>query len=245
MNQTTQLLNTLKQFLKARGMTYKDLALRMNLSETSIKRLFSQESLTLKRLEALCAAVDLEIYDLVLMAKKKGYQKGIKLTFHQEQALVADERMTFFFYFLVNGWSIEDVITDYDFDQQEAQRHLLALDKLGLIELLPHDRFRVLVSSNIFWNREGPLWKTYRNVFARDLLNHPFDMPNERLEIFPAVLTSDSYRIILRKIDALAAQFNELAEMDSALPLKNRFSVGMFMGFRPWFFSPMARIRRR
>ena len=136
------------------------------------------------------------------------------------------------------------MIADYDFDQEDARRHLIALDKLGLIELHPHDRFRVLVSSNIFWNREGPLWMAFRKVFTQDLLNHRFDMPNERLEFCPAVLTGDSYRIILRKMDALMTQFNELAEMDSALPLKNRFSVGMILGLRPWFYTRMTRMRR-
>lgn len=245
MNQTSHLLATLKQYLKAKGITYKVLAREMGLSETSIKRLFSQETFSLRRLEELCRVVDLEIYDLVLMAKKRGHEKDRKLTLEQERALLDNERMTYFFYFLVNGWSVEEVIDNYQFTRKEAKRYLIILDKLELIEWYAEYRFRPLVSSNIFWNKGGPLWQAFKNVFSEDFLDHPFDLPNERLALCPAVMTADSYRIISRKVDSLVAQINELAELDSALPLKNRFSVGLFIGFRPWFYSGMAKIRRK
>ncbi|HXC20958.1 MAG TPA: helix-turn-helix transcriptional regulator, partial [Steroidobacteraceae bacterium] len=46
----------LKRLMKARAITYKELAGRINLSEVSIKRIFSQSSLSLARLEQICQA---------------------------------------------------------------------------------------------------------------------------------------------------------------------------------------------
>ena len=40
MGQVTPLLNTLKRELKAQGLTYTEVAEQLNLSESSIKRLF-------------------------------------------------------------------------------------------------------------------------------------------------------------------------------------------------------------
>jgi hypothetical protein len=50
---------------------------------------------------------------------------------------------------------------------------------------------------------------------------------------------------ILKQIDRLFKQYNELAEMDSALPLKGRYSAGLFIAFRPWVFSMLAELRKK
>ena len=51
MDQTAKLLDTLKAYLKSRDITYRNLAQRLKLSESSIKRVFSEKTLSLKRLE--------------------------------------------------------------------------------------------------------------------------------------------------------------------------------------------------
>ena len=51
------LISTLKRVLKTRGVTYADLAERIALSEASVKRLFSQGTFTLERLEQVCAGL--------------------------------------------------------------------------------------------------------------------------------------------------------------------------------------------
>lgn len=50
MTQITQLISTLKQRLKAAGMTYRDVAQALDLSEPSVKRLLASGRLTLERL---------------------------------------------------------------------------------------------------------------------------------------------------------------------------------------------------
>ena len=50
MSQTAQLLSALKKFLKAKGITYQLLADRLDLSEASVKRLFSDESFSIRRI---------------------------------------------------------------------------------------------------------------------------------------------------------------------------------------------------
>ena len=54
MSQTDQLLDALKRVLRERGLTYADAAGALELSEASVKRLFSQRQFTLERVERLC-----------------------------------------------------------------------------------------------------------------------------------------------------------------------------------------------
>ena len=45
--------------------------------------------------------------------------------------------------------------------------------------------------------------------------------------------------------ERLAAEFNELAEVDSTLPARRREGVGLLLACRPWTFSAMMALRRR
>ena len=47
MDQTAKLLDTLKAYLKSRDITYRNLAQRLKLSESSIKRVFSEYTLSI------------------------------------------------------------------------------------------------------------------------------------------------------------------------------------------------------
>ncbi len=157
MRQTSEILFTLKQYLKAKGITYQHLADEMGLSEANIKRLFSKEVISLDRLEEICGILDLELYDLTLMAKKKHQQGAAELTFDQEKKLAEDPLLAIFFYFLVNGWGIETISENYKISDVEITKFLIRLDKLGLIELHPGNHFRLLITQNIFWRKHGPL----------------------------------------------------------------------------------------
>ena len=65
MSQIVMLLNTLKREMKAQGLTYARVADRLELSESSIKRIFSDSKLSLDRLEQLSQLVGMDITDLV------------------------------------------------------------------------------------------------------------------------------------------------------------------------------------
>lgn len=245
MNRTSEMLVTLKKYLKAKGITYRRLAGEMGLSETSVKRLFSEETFSMKRLEEVCRVIDLDFYDLVMMARRGSRQHQNILTLGQEQALAVDSKLLTFFYFLVNGWTLAYITAHYEISDQEVTRMLTALDRMGLIELHPANRFRLLVSQNVFWRKGGPLWQLYQEKIMGDFLDHAFELPGDRLMFSPGVLSQASMKIILKKIDDLTRQFNELAEMDAALPIEGRYSCGLVVGFRPWVFSMIADLRRR
>ena len=245
MNQTVEILEVLKKYLKAKGMTYRQLAAEMGMSETSVKRLFSQQTVSLKRLEEVCGILDLELYDLSLMARQQSRNAANVLTLDQEKALADDPKLMALFYFLINGWSVAHIVVEYTITEEEITRLLIRLDRLGLIELHPNNRVRLLVTQNIFWRKNGPLWTLHFKTILADFMNHPFDLPNDRLLFSPGVLSEASLKTILKKIDGLFRQFNALAEMDAALPLKGRYSAGLFIEFRPWVFSMLADLRKQ
>ena len=71
MNQTHSIHATLKKLMRSQGRTYADAAGVLNLSEASIKRLFSQHALSLSRLESICNWLHVDIHDLVKMSREQ------------------------------------------------------------------------------------------------------------------------------------------------------------------------------
>lgn len=74
MSQIASLCETLKQQLKARNMTYKDLAQALELSEANIKRIFASQSFTLGRLEQICGLMNLSLADVFLLSTQKEHK---------------------------------------------------------------------------------------------------------------------------------------------------------------------------
>ena len=60
----SRFVDALKQSVRARGLTYAELARRLRLSEASVKRMFSRGTFTLARIEEVLAAVELDLYQV-------------------------------------------------------------------------------------------------------------------------------------------------------------------------------------
>lgn len=89
MAQTLHLINTLKKTLKEHGLTYADIAKKIDMSEASIKRMFSEKNFTLKRLEQLYQCMGLEITDLLTLMKEAEPNIS-QLSEEQEKEIVND-----------------------------------------------------------------------------------------------------------------------------------------------------------
>lgn len=243
MNQTAQLLNALKKCLKIKAITYHQLARKLNLSEASVKRLFSDQTFSLKRLEEICTLLDLNFYDLAKISID-GENIPSMLTLEQEGVLSEKPKLFVFFYLLLNGREPDSIIKDYKITEKESLKFLLELDKLKLIELYPDNRIRLLTQKNITWRKDGPIASKYDNQIKKEFLNAPFDRMEERLRFEFGKLSDGSQSIMLKKIDLLFKEYYELTEIDKTLPLDIIHNTGLMIAFRPWIFSLIESIKK-
>jgi len=243
MSQTTQLLNTLKKCLKAKGLTYRQLGKAMNLSEASIKRLFSEQTFSLKRLEEICSILDLNFYDLAKISSDAETGPSI-LSAYQETVLSENPKLLVFFYLLLNGRSPESIIKDYKVSEAESLKFLLELDKLKLIELYPGNKVRLLTQKNITWRKGGPIRAKYERLITEEFLNNPYDQAEERLRFETGKLSDGSQSVMLKKIDRLFKEYIELTEIDKALPQEKSRNTGLMIAFRPWIFSMLDEYKK-
>lgn len=244
MEQTQALLHTLKNALKARGLTYREVAKAVDLSEASVKRLFANGgSLTLERLEQICILLGMEMAELVQQMSAERRQIR-ELTDAQERTLVSQPALLLVAYLVVNGYDFKHIIERFAFTEQELIGHLVKLDRIKLIELLPNNRIRRLTSPHFSWRANGPIENFFLKYLQQDFLDDAFSRKAEARHFLVGMLSPASNARIQREFSELAALFNQLAQQDAYESVEKREHHCVALAMRPWhapFFEPLFR----
>lgn len=240
-----QLVGALKKVLKTRDMTYAALAEGLGLSEASIKRLFSEGTFTLQRLDDICRLLDMDLYELARLARGES-DAPRHLSLAQEELLAGDRQLLAVFYLLLHQRSLEEIVRDYEVSEPECIRLMVKLDRAGVIELLPGNAVRLRVARQVRHRHNGPLRRRLGEEMVSDFLSVRFDEHGGHFRFEVAELSAASAQMLARKFDRLVAEFQELAELDLHLPPAQRQLHGIALGVRPWSgAAEIAGLRRR
>lgn len=244
MSQSAALIQTLKKALKAHGKTYQDVALALDLSEASVKRLFSQQNFSLERLEQVCQLMGLEITSLVqLMSENQPQLK--QLSFEQEQVITQDLSLLLITVCVLNRWTMAEIVDFYHLSEHEVLQKLAHLDRLKLIELLPKNRIKLLVSPNFRWLSGGPIQQFFQTSIASEFFNTNFNRQDECLMVMTGMLSPQSNAEFQRKLQRLAREFNLINNEDAALPLAQRDGVTVVLAMRDWRYGLFQPLQKR
>lgn len=243
MGQTSQLLNTLKSILKSKGITYAELAVELGLSEASVKRLFSTESFSLRRLDRVCQYAGMEISDL---ASSMNQRKTIsKLSLQQEKELVSDKELVLVTQLVLNHWEFDEMLEYFKFDAYQLLRLLVRLDTLKLIELLPGNKVKLLTTRNFAWIDGGPVQRFFKENVQSEFFRSDFNQQGEVLNFVSGMLSNNSHTLFVKKLDKLLQEFDEMCYVDTNLPLEDRFGYSVVLAIRPWELSVFSEFKRK
>ena len=243
MAQPLHLINTLKKALKGHGLTYADIAKKINMSEASIKRMFSEKNFSLKRLEELCQCMDLEISDL-LSLMKEDEQNISQLSEAQEKEIVNDLTLLLVTVCVLNRWSLNDIMSHYKISETEGIQYLAKLDRLKIIELLPKNKIKLLVASNFNWIENGPIQQFFQSKVEKDFFNTRFKKSNERLFVINGMLAENSNAVFQKKMEKLVKEFNDLNDSDAGLSIDDRHGTTVVMAVRQWEYGLFEHMRK-
>ena len=243
MSGSTQLREAIKRQLKARDLHYADLARAIGLSEASVKRLLSRGGITLERLDAICEFLGVDVYELVRSGRREPAAQERQLSLAQERALADDPMLLTVFHLLCNDWDAAQVRGEFGLSEPEEVLLLARLDRLRLIELLPGNRVRLRVPRDFAWRNDGPVLKRHARSAMVEFLRGDFSGDEAFLRLEIKELGTASLALFRRRLERLVAEFNELAELDAALPGDRRRGVGLVLAARPWAFSLMQALK--
>ncbi|MES2072697.1 MAG: helix-turn-helix transcriptional regulator [Pseudomonadota bacterium] len=236
-------LQVLRTELRRAGITYKVLAERIDMSESSVKRMFGQKDMSLSRLAQICKSAGIAMEDVLRQAADVTPHSDT-LTLAQERSLMADPKLLLVAICCLGHWTMEQIVETYTLSEPECILSLLELDRLGLIELKPMNRYRLKVSNAFHWRPEGPVQQYFREFVVSDYFDGRFDGEGESLLCVPARLSLQSAREVVQKIQQLAADLARLHQDDRRLNPGERDGFTLMLGFRSWEFSALTALRR-
>lgn len=239
---TREIVETLKKLLKARGMTYAGLAGALHVSTPTVKRMFSQRSFTLERLEEILRVLEVDFFELARMSH--GRREGpVELSLEQETALARDARLFTVFWLLCNEWRFDEIVAEFRVGPAQITSYFARLERLRLIDWRPGNRARLRVPKHYVWRAGGPLRKAYGLKVVTEFMRSRFDAPQDAFHFEAQELSAESATVVKRRLERVAAEINELVEMDAAAPGKKRVTLGVLLACRPWNISIVHALR--
>jgi transcriptional regulator with XRE-family HTH domain len=243
MAQTLHLINTLKKALKGHGLTYADIAKKIDMSEASIKRMFSEKNFTLKRLEQLCQCMDIELSDLLTLMKEDEPNIS-QLSKEQEKEIVNDLTLLLVTVCVLNRWTLEEIMSRYKISESEGIQYLAKLDRLKIIDLLPKNKIKLLVAPNFSWLENGPIQNFFQSKVEKEFFSSRFNKANEQLFVVNGMLAHSSNAVFQKKMEKLVKEFNELNDSDASLSLEERTGTTAVIAIRQWNYGAFEHLRK-
>lgn len=126
-----RILWVLKQELKAKGLHYRDIAPRLRVSESTLKRYFNSGGITIADLLKLADIAGLDLQSLAAMAEEKNAAEH-KFTKAQQVALTRNKSLTAIYFLLWRGWTPQQISQEFEITN-ELDVALTKLESWGLI----------------------------------------------------------------------------------------------------------------
>ncbi|EPZ49674.1 Cro/C1-type HTH DNA-binding domain protein [Bacteriovorax sp. BAL6_X] len=134
----------LKDVMKVRKVNYKELAARIEMSESGLKKLMAGQDCSLSKLDQICDALNINLAELFSIAQQSS-EPVLKLDDKQEALFLKEPIIYHFFTELLStdgDWKA--VVKKHRLDKSESLSMLRSLDKVNLIELGENDRVKLL-----------------------------------------------------------------------------------------------------
>jgi len=244
MAHSAALVDVLKRELRARGVTYAQVARKLGLSEASVKRMFSRKNFTLKRLDQVCQLTNADFSDL---ARTLHQEENLvsQLTFEQEKEIVSSRKLFLAAVCALNHVTFEQIVAIYDISRAECVQLLARLDRLGFIQLQPGNRIKLLVSRNFSWLPDGPIQRFFNQQAHNEYFRSRFDRPDELMMLVTGMVSKGSRAAIIERLKRVAREFSEMHTDDVRLPLTERSGMSLLVAIRHWELQAFSELRRR
>ena len=243
MSTTADLVTAIKKELKAAQMTYADLAKAIDMAESSVKRMLAKGDMPLSRVDAICRVLKIDFADLARQVAD--HQPLLKeLTQAQEAAVVADKKLLLMAICVLSQWTLEQITASYRLTEAEGIQYLAQLDRIGIIELRPLNRYRLKLAKTFRWRAHGPVMHYFREHALLDYFAGSFDGPGEGVLLVHGAISRSLASSFMERMQRVAQDFAQQHLADQKLPDREREGYTLLLAARRWEFAAFARMRR-
>ena len=243
MSTSADLVTTLKRELKAAQMTYADLARALGMAESSVKRMLAKGDMPLSRIDAICRALKLDFSEL---ARSVADMQPLlaELTQAQEKAVVADKKLLLCAICVLSQWTLEQISGSYRLSEAECIKYFAQLDRIGIIELKPLNRYRLKLAKTFRWRPHGPVMHYFRDNALLDYFSGGFEGDGEGLLLVHGSISRSLAPSFLERMQRVAQDFAQQHQADQKLAAKDREGYTLLLAMRSWEFEAFTKLRR-
>lgn len=243
MSTTADLVAILKKELKTAQMTYADLALALGMAESSVKRMLAKGDMPLSRIDAICRALKLDFAEL---ARRVADAQPLlaQLTETQEKAVVADKKLLLAAICVLSQWTLEQITASYRLSEAECIGYLAQLDRIGIIELKPLNRYRLKLAKTFRWRPHGPVMDYFRDNALLDYFSGGFDGHGEGLLLVHGAISRGLAPSFMERMQRVAQDFAQQHQADQKLADRDREGYTLLLAMRRWEFEAFVALRR-
>jgi transcriptional regulator with XRE-family HTH domain len=242
MSSSQTLVTALKAELRRAGITYAQLASELGLAESSVKRIFAKGEMTLSRIDQVLAVLRLDFAELARQVAQAVPPRR-ELSTEQEEAVVRDPKLLLTTLCVLSQWTVEQMVATYTLSRPQATACLLALHRLGLIELRQGPgtqlRYRLKIDKAFRWRPDGPVMRFFRERAMADYFSGDFGGPGETLMLVHGQLAPAQAQHFEERLQRLAQDFAQQHLADQRLPVHERRAVTLVLAQRSWLFADL------
>jgi hypothetical protein len=158
--------------------------------------------------------------------------------------VVADPKLLLMAICCLSQWTFDQIVTTYSYGEAEGVAYLVKLDRLGIIELRPMNRYRLLVSKTFRWRPNGPVMDYFRHHVAADYFDTGFDGEGEMLMLVHGQIGRSLAMAFNERLARVAQDFAQQHLADQKLPPDQKRPYTLLIGMRSWLFEAFRELRR-
>jgi DNA-binding Xre family transcriptional regulator len=226
------IFDSLRSHIKARHLTYRHIAQDLGVSETTVKRLFLQQDCTLERLEEICELLQIDLRELIKSSPRP--RKFIQqLNRQQEELLAQNHKLLMVAVCAMSLWTFDDMAQHLHIPNTETEGLLRQLDKMGFLDLMPRNRYRLRVAREFSWIVDGPIMRMVKSM-AGDYFNHLFEGEGEILKIINVRISRHAAHRLRTRLEQITQEYADQVAIDANLPLHERPPLSICIAARRW-----------
>jgi hypothetical protein len=167
-----------------------------------------------------------------------------QLAQEQERAVVADKKLLLVAICVLSQWTLEQIVASYRLTEAECIGYLAQLDRIGIIELRPLNRYRLKLAKAFRWRPHGPVMLYFREHVADDYFSGGFDGEGEMLMMVHGQIGKSLAATFAERMQRIGQDFAQQHLADQKLAPEQKRPYTLVVGMRSWLFAAFRDLKR-
>ena len=233
--------------MKEKNILYADIGEAIGVSLPTVKRLMTDNDISLSRLVSICEKLEISFFDLIDRVRSENAD-SFRFTKEQEEFFGDHPDCLAFLFELAGGRSVTAIRQRHGISNRSVNRYLKQLEAVSLIERRPDDEVKVLIRPNNFvWDDDGPIGKKYSRHFISEFAEHTLaklDQPEDlKLFIGTRNFSRKNYTDFSSELDDLLTKYRSISSMNRNSDDSGNQKMSFLMVADFWSESFFGRIR--